>query len=58
MDFQMTFQYTHNSLVLDSDEMRKIQSCAADNNIVVSLGYSELKGDSTYIGQCIIDNNG
>lgn len=54
----MTIKYAKNSLVVDSDEMRRIQSCAAENNIVVCLGFSELKRNSTYIGQCTIDNNG
>ena len=38
------------------------QSCsqrkAAENNIVVCLGYSEREGNSLYIGQCTINNNG
>lgn len=54
----MTIRYAKNSLLVDSDEMRRIQSCAAENNIVVCFGFSELKGNSTYIGQCTIDNSG
>lgn len=58
MDFEMNIRYADNSLSIDSEEMKQLQSCAAENNIVVCLGYSEKKGNSLYIGQCTIDNNG
>ena len=58
MDFELSVQYTKNSLRLDSKEMKTLQECAAENSIVVCLGYSELKGDSTYVGQCTINNDG
>jgi hypothetical protein len=58
MDFEMSINCTKNSLVPGSDEMKQIQSCAAENEIVVGLGYSERKGNSTYMGQCTIDNDG
>jgi hypothetical protein len=58
MDFEMNIRYADNSLSINSEEMKQLQSCAAENNIVVCLGYSERKGNSLYIGQCTIDNNG
>ncbi|KAL2819974.1 carbon-nitrogen hydrolase [Aspergillus granulosus] len=58
MDPELTLRYINNSLTLDSDEMRELQACAAENNIVVCLGYSERRGSSLYIGQCTINNDG
>jgi predicted amidohydrolase len=58
MDFDMGINYTKNSLVVGSEEMKQIQSCAAENNIVVCLGCSELRGNSTYMAQCTIDSDG
>lgn len=58
MDFEMNIRYANNSLSIDSGEMKELQACAAENNIVVCLGYSERKGNSLYIGQCTIDNTG
>ena len=58
MDFNMSINYTKNSLVVGSEEMKQIQSCAAENEIVVCLGYSELRGNSTYMAQCTIDSDG
>lgn len=58
MDFEMNIRYANNSLAIDSDEMKQLQSCAAENNIVVCINYSERKGNSLYIGQCTIDNTG
>lgn len=54
----MNHRYTQNSLTIDSDEMRELQSCAKENNIVVCFGLAELRGHSLYIGQCTIDNDG
>jgi hypothetical protein len=31
MDFECSIAYVKNSLVVDSDEMRMIQACAAEN---------------------------
>ncbi|KAF5876116.1 putative cyanide hydratase protein [Botrytis fragariae] len=50
--------YIKNSLVVDSDEMRTIQDCAAKHGIVVSLGFSENDNNSLYIAQAIIDGDG
>jgi hypothetical protein len=58
MDFDLSVRYTKNSLRVDSEEMKAIQACAAENKIVVCLGYSELFGNSTYVGQCTIDSDG
>lgn len=58
MDFEMNIRYANNSLSIDSEEMKQLQSCAAENNIVVCLGLAERKGSSLYIGQCTIDNTG
>jgi len=58
MDFDCSVAYIKNSLAIDSDEMRTIQKCAAENEIVVSLGFSERDGHSTYIAQCIINSDG
>jgi hypothetical protein len=38
MDFDMGINYTQNSLVVGSEEMKQIQSCAPENDIVVCLG--------------------
>ncbi len=58
MDFDLSVRYMKNSLRVDSEEMKAIQACAAENKIVVCLGYSELLGGSTYVGQCTIDSDG
>ncbi|RDI81468.1 hypothetical protein Vi05172_g8546 [Venturia inaequalis] len=58
VDPVLSTQYIKNSLVIDSPEMRTIQSCAAQNKIVVSLGFSENSNHSLYIAQAIIDSDG
>jgi predicted amidohydrolase len=58
MDPALMTRYITNSLTLDSDEMREICACAAENNIGVCLGYSERRGSSLYIGQCTINSDG
>jgi nitrilase len=58
IDPALSTQYIKNSLVVDSNEMRKIQACAAKNKIVVSLGFSENSHHSLYIAQAIIDSDG
>jgi nitrilase len=50
--------YKQNSLSVDSDEMRSIQSAAAEHGIHVALGFSELGGDSLYLAQALIDSDG
>jgi nitrilase len=51
-------KYVKNSLVVDSAEMEKIRECAAQNKIIVSLGFSENDGNSLYIAQCTIGADG
>lgn len=58
MDFEMNIKYAKNSLTVDSEQMKQLQTCAAENNIVVCLGYSELRGNTTYMAQCTIDSDG
>ncbi|KAG9501716.1 hypothetical protein J7337_007407 [Fusarium musae] len=58
MDLEMVVRYTENSLGLDSSEMQDIKSSAAENNIVVCLGFSERSGNSLYIAQCITNSDG
>lgn len=50
--------YHLNSMRPDSDEMRRIRSAARDGQIYVSLGYSEIDGNSLYMAQVIIDPTG
>ncbi|OBS26092.1 hypothetical protein FPOA_00036 [Fusarium poae] len=58
VDPDLTCRYIKNSLRTDGPEMAKIQQCAADNNIVVVLGFSENSHNTLYISQAIIDSNG
>jgi cyanide hydratase len=51
-------EYHKNSLRPDSDEMNRIRSAARKAQIFVSMGYSEIEGNSLYIAQIIIDPNG
>ncbi|KND89908.1 Cyanide hydratase [Tolypocladium ophioglossoides CBS 100239] len=50
--------YHLNSLRPDSDEMRRIRAAARDAQFYVSLGYSEIDGNSLYIAQVIVDPKG
>ena len=58
VDFDLSVQYVQNSLKIDSPEMRSICEAAAENQINVSLGFSERDGESVYIAQALIDENG
>ncbi|KAJ4184479.1 hypothetical protein NW759_017022 [Fusarium solani] len=58
MNTEMHIKYIKNSLVVDSPEMRTIQACAANNQIVVVLGFSENDNHSLFIAQAIIDIDG
>ena len=51
-------KYRENSLVSDSPEMHRIRKAAKDNDIFVSLGYSELDLNSLYTTQVMIDRHG
>jgi aliphatic nitrilase len=50
--------YRENSLAVESDEMRAIQDAAQERGIHVALGFSERGGDSLYLAQALIDDQG
>ncbi|KAM3451553.1 hypothetical protein MY3296_005218 [Beauveria thailandica] len=58
MDPELTTRYIQNSLKLDSPQAAKIKQCAAENGIVVVLGFAENVNGSLYISQAIIDADG
>lgn len=58
IDFDLNVKYIQNSIRLSSPEMDKIRACARDNNIAVSLGFSENEDDSVYIAQALIGPDG
>jgi nitrilase len=58
VDFDLGVQYVHNSLKIDSPQMKRICDCAAANKIAISLGFSERDDDSVYIAQVLIDDQG
>lgn len=58
VDFDLGTKYLKNSLVVDSESMRTIQSCAKDHAIAVLLGFSENDHNSLYISQALIDAAG
>lgn len=51
-------QYIKNSLRLHSPEMQRIQACARENGVAVSLGFSENCNGSLYIAQALIGPDG
>ena len=51
-------KYIKNSLRLNSPQMQQIQTCAAENSIVVVLGFSENHNNSLYISQATISAKG
>ena len=58
VDFDLGIRYVENSLKLNSPEMETICATAAENQINVSLGFSERDGESVYIAQALIDESG
>jgi aliphatic nitrilase len=50
--------YIDNSLAIDSPEMATICQAAATHRIFVMLGFSERGGDSLYLAQALIGNDG
>ncbi|CAG9957056.1 unnamed protein product [Clonostachys rosea f. rosea IK726] len=58
VDFDLNVKYIKNSIKLNSPEMKTIQKCALENNITVSLGFSENDNDSIYIAQAMIGADG
>ncbi|KAL3481528.1 carbon-nitrogen hydrolase [Aspergillus californicus] len=57
-DLDMVQRYIHNSLSIDSPQMKKIQETARENGIAVLLGFSDREGHSLYLGQVYIDREG
>lgn len=51
-------RYHENSLVVGSDQFKRLAQAAADNDIFVSVGASERDMGSLYISQFLFDNNG
>lgn len=51
-------KYRENSLASGSPEMHRIRKAAKENDIFVSLGYSELDLNSLYTTQVMIDRRG
>uniref|UniRef100_UPI0031017D84 carbon-nitrogen hydrolase family protein n=1 Tax=Neorhizobium sp. EC2-8 TaxID=3129230 RepID=UPI0031017D84 len=51
-------QYHENSLVLGSEQARRISEAAGKAGIFVVMGYSERDAGSLYMGQWIIDDKG
>ncbi|KAJ5729633.1 Carbon-nitrogen hydrolase [Penicillium malachiteum] len=58
LDVSLNVAYVKNSLRLYSPEIKKIQLCALQNSIAVSLGFSENSNDSVYIAQVMIGPDG
>ncbi|KAJ4388958.1 hypothetical protein N0V93_006420 [Gnomoniopsis smithogilvyi] len=58
IDFDLNVKYIKNSLRLHSPEMDTIRTCARENGIAVSLGFSENEDDSIYIAQALIGPDG
>lgn len=56
MQFLQT--YVENSLVIDSPQMQRLRDCAADQGVMVSMGFSERDAGSLYIAQALIGSNG
>ncbi|KAK7739735.1 hypothetical protein SLS53_005705 [Cytospora paraplurivora] len=51
-------RYRENSLAVDSEEMRRIRRAARDNQIFVSMGFSEIDHATLYLAQVLIDPRG
>lgn len=58
VDFDLGVKYVENSLPIDGSHMKRICEAAAENQINVSLGFSERSGHSVYIAQALIDEFG
>lgn len=55
---QFTVPYFENCLDLKGDDFARLLAAAAENEIAVSMGYSERDGGSLYLGQCLIGADG
>ncbi|KAL7944060.1 carbon-nitrogen hydrolase [Trichoderma barbatum] len=58
VDFDLNVAYIKNSLRLASPEMEKVQACARENGIAVSLGFSENSNNSLFIANALIGPDG
>lgn len=58
VDADMVNRYIAASLQINSPEMRHIQSVAKENDIAVSLGFTERDNQSLYIAQALIGADG
>ncbi|KUL90822.1 hypothetical protein ZTR_00638 [Talaromyces verruculosus] len=58
IDMRLVTMYMQNSLKIDSPQMLRIRECAAANNIIVSIGFSENVHHSLYISQATIGSDG
>lgn len=54
----MLKKYRESSLPVNSEEMRRIRRAARDNQIFVSLGFSEIDHATLYLAQALIDPEG
>ncbi|KAI1075560.1 cyanide hydratase [Whalleya microplaca] len=54
----MLKKYRENSMSVDSEEMRRIRRAARDNQIYVSLGFSEIDHATLFLAQVLIDPEG
>ncbi len=55
---QFMLKYHQEALVVGSEEFKRLEACARDNKIFVSIGYTEKDGGSLYMGQALIDDEG
>ncbi|KAF7549786.1 hypothetical protein G7046_g8233 [Stylonectria norvegica] len=51
-------KYRESSIAVDSDEMRRIRRAARENQIFVSLGFSEIDHATLYLAQVLIGPDG
>ncbi|UKZ78484.1 hypothetical protein TrVFT333_006224 [Trichoderma virens FT-333] len=58
VDFDLNVAYIKNSLRVDSPEMERLQACAREAGIAVSLGFSENSNNSLYISNVLIGSDG
>ncbi|KAF1974748.1 cyanide hydratase [Bimuria novae-zelandiae CBS 107.79] len=54
----MLKKYRENSMSVDCEEFKRIRRAARDNQIYVSLGFSEIDHATLYLAQALIDPNG
>ena len=58
IDFDLGVEYVQNSLKVESPEMQAICAAAGEHGVNVVLGFSEREGESVYIAQALIDDQG